>query len=70
MSAFATLAPVYSMPAAPPGDVDLPDSSSQDRTRALNQFLASVELKAFPKSKSGLKRSSVMKLAVVNSLEE
>jgi len=47
MSAFATLAPVYSMPAAPPGDVDLPDSSSQDRTRALNQFLASVEVKAF-----------------------
>ncbi len=47
MSAFATLAPVYSMPAASPGDVDLPDSSSQDRTRALNQFLASVEVKAF-----------------------
>jgi RNA polymerase sigma-70 factor (ECF subfamily) len=33
------------MPAAPPGDVDLPESSSQ--TRALNQFLASVEVKAF-----------------------
>jgi RNA polymerase sigma-70 factor (ECF subfamily) len=47
MSAFATLAPVYSMPAVTPGDVDPPDSSSQDRTRALNQFLASVELKAF-----------------------
>jgi RNA polymerase sigma-70 factor (ECF subfamily) len=47
MSAFVTLAPVYSMPAVTPGDVDLPDSSSQDRTRALNQFLASVELKAF-----------------------
>jgi RNA polymerase sigma-70 factor, ECF subfamily len=47
MSAFATLAPVYSMPAVTPGDVDLPDSTSQDRTRALNQFLASVELKAF-----------------------
>jgi RNA polymerase sigma-70 factor (ECF subfamily) len=47
MSAFATLAPVYSMPAVTPGDVDLPDSSIKDRTRALNQFLASVELKAF-----------------------
>jgi RNA polymerase sigma-70 factor, ECF subfamily len=47
MSAFVTLAPVYSMPAVTPGDVDLPDSSSQDRTRALNQFLAGVELKAF-----------------------
>lgn len=47
MSAFATLAPVYNMPAVSPGDVDLPDASSQDRTRALNQFLASVELRAF-----------------------
>ena len=47
MSAFATLAPVYSMPAVTPGDVDLPQSTSHDRTRALNQFLASVELKAF-----------------------
>jgi RNA polymerase sigma-70 factor (ECF subfamily) len=47
MSAFATLAPVYSMPAASPGDVDLPDSSSKARTSALNQFLGSVELKAF-----------------------
>src|SRR5512144_3169212 len=47
MSAFATLAPVYSMPAVTPGDVDLPESTPHDRTRALNQFLASVELKAF-----------------------
>jgi len=47
MSAFATLAPVYSMPAAPHGDVDLPDASSRARLRALNEFLASVELKAF-----------------------
>ena len=47
MSAFVTLAPVYSMPAVTPGDVDLPESSSKDRARALNQFLASVELKAF-----------------------
>jgi RNA polymerase sigma-70 factor, ECF subfamily len=47
MSAFATLAPVYSMPAASPGDADLPDASSKARLRALNEFLASVELKAF-----------------------
>ena len=47
MSAFATLAPVYSMPAASPGDVALSDSSSKSRASALNQFLASVELKAF-----------------------
>jgi RNA polymerase sigma-70 factor, ECF subfamily len=47
MSAFATLAPVYSMPAASPCDVDLPDASSRARLRALNEFLASVELKAF-----------------------
>jgi RNA polymerase sigma-70 factor (ECF subfamily) len=47
MSAFATLAPVYSMPAVTSGDVDLPQSTPHDRARALNQFLASVELKAF-----------------------
>jgi RNA polymerase sigma-70 factor, ECF subfamily len=47
MSAFATLAPVYSMPAASPGDVELPDASSRARQRALNDFLASVELRAF-----------------------
>jgi RNA polymerase sigma-70 factor (ECF subfamily) len=47
MSAFVTLAPVYNMPAASPGDVDLPDASSKARTRALNDFLASVELRAF-----------------------
>ncbi len=35
------------MPAASPGDVDLPHSSSKTRNGALNQFLASVELKAF-----------------------
>jgi RNA polymerase sigma-70 factor (ECF subfamily) len=47
MSAFATLAPIYSMPAASPGDVDLSDASSKARARALNDFLASVELRAF-----------------------
>jgi RNA polymerase sigma-70 factor (ECF subfamily) len=35
------------MPAASPGDVDLPDASSNARSRALNQFLASVEVRAF-----------------------
>ena len=35
------------MPAVTPGDVDLSQSSTQDRSRALNQFLASVEVKAF-----------------------
>jgi len=47
MSAFATLAPVYNMPAASPGDVDLSDASSKARARALNDFLAGVELRAF-----------------------
>jgi RNA polymerase sigma-70 factor (ECF subfamily) len=47
MSAFVTLAPVYSMPAASPGDVDLSDASSKARARALNDFLAGVELRAF-----------------------
>lgn len=46
MSEFATLTPPYSMPAAPHGDVDLLDST-RARSRALNQFLAGVELKAF-----------------------
>ena len=31
MTAFVTLAPVYSMPAASPGDVDLPDVSCEGR---------------------------------------
>jgi RNA polymerase sigma-70 factor (ECF subfamily) len=35
------------MPAASPGDVDLSDASSKARARALNEFLASVELRAF-----------------------
>ena len=47
MSEFATLASPYSMPAALHGDVDRTDSSDASHSRALNQFLASVELKAF-----------------------
>ncbi|MEJ1964251.1 MAG: RNA polymerase sigma factor [Gammaproteobacteria bacterium] len=35
------------MPAASPGDVDLPDSNSKAQSRALNDFLASVEVRAF-----------------------
>lgn len=55
MSEFATLASPYSMPAALHGDVDLTDSSQQTRSRALNQFLAGVELKAFKIALSGLR---------------
>jgi len=46
MSEFATLASPYSMLAATHGDVDLTDEA-KTRSRALNQFLAGVELKAF-----------------------
>ena len=43
------------MPAALHGDVDLTDSSAQSRSRALNQFLASVELKAFKIAQAALR---------------
>jgi len=43
------------MPPALPGDVDLTDSSAQSRSRALNQFLASVELRAFKIAQAGLR---------------
>jgi hypothetical protein len=46
MSEFATLASPYSMLAASHGDVDLTDEA-KTRSRALNQFPAGVELKAF-----------------------
>src|SRR5579883_1230165 len=52
---FATLAPPYSMPAASHGDVDLSDSSSNARCRALSQFLASVELRAFKIAQAALR---------------
>jgi RNA polymerase sigma-70 factor, ECF subfamily len=55
MSEFATLASPYSMPAALHGDVDLTDSSDQTRSRALNQFLVGVELKAFKIAQAGLR---------------
>jgi RNA polymerase sigma-70 factor (ECF subfamily) len=55
MSGFATLASPYSMPAASHGDVDLSDSSANAHARALNQFLASVELKAFKIAQTALR---------------
>jgi RNA polymerase sigma-70 factor, ECF subfamily len=55
MSEFATLASPYSMPAALHGDVDQTDSSAATRSRALNQFLAGVELKAFKIAQAALR---------------
>jgi len=55
MSEFATLVSPYSMPIASHGDVDLSDSSINARSRALNQFLASVELKAFKIAQAALR---------------
>ena len=55
MSEFATLASPYSMPAARHGDVDLTDLEAQTRSRALNQFLAGVELKAFKIAQAALR---------------
>jgi RNA polymerase sigma-70 factor (ECF subfamily) len=54
MSGFA-LASTYSMPSASHGDVDLSDSSARARTRALNQFLSGIELKAFKIAQAGLR---------------
>src|SRR3977135_3600865 len=55
MSEFATLASPYNMPAARHGDVDLTDPEAQTRSRALNQFLAGVELKAFKIAQAALR---------------
>src|SRR6204780_3001384 len=55
MSEFATLASPYSMPAALLGDVELTDSEAKTRSRALNQFLAGVELKAFKIAQAALR---------------
>jgi RNA polymerase sigma-70 factor (ECF subfamily) len=43
------------MPAASHGDVDLSDSSSNTRTRALSQFLAGVEVRAFKIAQAALR---------------
>src|SRR5579859_113910 len=55
MSGFATLAPPYSMPSASHGDVELSDSNTNSQSRALNQFLAGVELKAFKIAQAALR---------------
>jgi RNA polymerase sigma-70 factor (ECF subfamily) len=54
MSEFATLASPYSMLAATHGDVDLTDEA-KTRSRALNQFLGGVELKAFKIAQTALR---------------
>ena len=54
MGAFASLAPPYNMPASSRGDTLLNDTSAA-RSRALNQFLASVELKAYKIAQAGLR---------------
>jgi RNA polymerase sigma-70 factor, ECF subfamily len=43
------------MPAAIYGDVDLTDPDEKTRSRALNQFLAGVELKAFKMAQAALR---------------
>jgi RNA polymerase sigma-70 factor (ECF subfamily) len=43
------------MPAALHGDVDLTDPEAQTRSRALNQFLAGVELRAFKIAQAALR---------------
>ncbi|MGH8180620.1 MAG: RNA polymerase sigma factor [Steroidobacteraceae bacterium] len=43
------------MPAASHGDVDLSDSSSNDRCKALSQFLAGVEVRAFKIAQAALR---------------
>ena len=55
MSAFATLASVYNTPAATRGGELLNDTTADSRARALNQFLASVELKAFRIAQASLR---------------
>ena len=55
MSAFATLAAVYNTPAASRGETLLNDTTAEARPRALNDFLASIELKAFKIAQAGLR---------------
>jgi RNA polymerase sigma-70 factor (ECF subfamily) len=55
MSAFATLASVYNTPAVGHGETLLHDTTAEARSRALNQFLASVELKAYKIAQAGLR---------------
>ncbi len=55
MSESATLALPYSMPAALRGDVDVFDPSANVGGRALGQFLAGVELRAFKIAQAALR---------------
>jgi RNA polymerase sigma-70 factor, ECF subfamily len=55
MSAFATLAAVYSMPPACDVHARLKASTPTDRARRLNEFLASVELRAFRIARAALR---------------
>ncbi len=55
MSGFATLAPPYSMPSASHGDAELSSPPAQARSRALNGFLAGIELKAFKIAQAALR---------------
>src|SRR6202023_259803 len=55
MSGFVTLAPPYSMPSASHGDVELSDSTTNSQSRALDQFLAGVDLKAFKIAQAALR---------------
>jgi RNA polymerase sigma-70 factor, ECF subfamily len=54
MSAFARLAPPYNMPATAGGDTLL-NETSEAKARALNQFLAGIELKAYKIAQAGLR---------------
>jgi len=54
MNSFASVAPPYNMPATSRGDTLL-NETSEARARALNQFLASVELKAYKIAQAGLR---------------
>src|SRR6185437_1069079 len=68
MPEFATLAPPYSMPAASHGDVDLSDSSSNARNRALSQFLAGVEVRAFKIAQTALRHEDAALDAVQDAM--
>lgn len=55
MSAFATLAGVYSMPAGADNATNVSDSTRNAHAQALNQFLAGVELKGFKIARAALR---------------
>jgi len=55
MPGLATFAPPYSMPSVPHGDSAVREASAQAHARALNDFLAGIELKAFRMARSALR---------------